>query len=95
MSTKIITEQRIVTCDCCLREIGNNGVWRAQNGGIIVKRDALDYQGAPCADAGISLDLCDKCLGKIVRVINAECLAIRSVLPSCPDGTAMAGEVKS
>jgi hypothetical protein len=49
-----------------------------QNGGVTLRRDALDYQGSPCANAGASFDFCDECLPKITDAINDQVARIRA-----------------
>lgn len=71
MSVRTIPEKKVVTCDCCRREIGSNGARRAQSGGLHIKRDALDWQGSACASADVKLDLCDDCLAVVCKAINA------------------------
>lgn len=86
MTTRTVPEKKIIICDCCQREVGDAGVWRAKNGGIHVRRDALDYQGSACANADIRLDLCDGCLGKVCDAINAACVEVRAALTEARNG---------
>ena len=69
MSTKTIPAQVIKTCDGCgvIMDRGNS----RQSGGLVLKADALDMQGSPCADATRKLDLCDSCLYKVGKAIDA------------------------
>ena len=60
MSTKTIPAQTIKTCDCCQVVIGAQN--SRKEGCLTLKANALDMQGAPCADATRKLDLCDSCL---------------------------------
>lgn len=76
MSTKVIPQQTIKTCDACLRVIdGRNS---RESGGLILKRDALDMQGSACADASVKLDLCDRCLSTVDKAINDAVAAARA-----------------
>lgn len=72
---KTIPEQRIFVCDCCQQE----GVHHAKGTKLILKRNALDYQGQPVADGTVELDLCDECDGKVSEAINAVCIEVRKV----------------
>ncbi len=74
MSTKNIPAQTIKTCDAC--QCAMDGRNSRENGGLHLKRDALDFQGSPCADASVRLDLCDSCLHKVATAINASVAAI-------------------
>lgn len=76
MSTQIIPEKKIITCDCCRKQI-EGAVTRRQGGGLHIKRDALDWHGHACADASVKFDLCDDCLGKVCNAINAACKSVR------------------
>jgi len=78
MSTKVTPEKRVVVCDCCQREVGALGVWRKQNGSLMLNRDLLDYQGYPCASGNTKLDLCDNCLPCISGAINSACDKVRA-----------------
>lgn len=42
-----------------------------QSGALVLKADALDMQGAPCADATRKMDLCDSCLYTVGKAIDA------------------------
>jgi len=53
-------------CDCCK----NPNASRLQHGGLTLKRDALDWNNAPCADASVHLDLCDACLEAVADKVN-------------------------
>ena len=77
MSIETIPERKIITCDCCRQQIEGN-VTRKQNGGLHIKRDALDWYGYACADASVKFDLCDSCLDKISAGINDVCKNIRA-----------------
>lgn len=77
MATRVIPEQKITTCDVCEIVVGKGN--RARNGRLVLKRDALDYQGNAIADASIIMrDLCDGCLERISDVINRETENIRT-----------------
>lgn len=80
MSTKVIPERSIVTCDCCRREIGTDGVNRAMNGAMKIRRAALDYAGYPCASADVELDLCDSCLTTVCAAVNKACEGVRAAM---------------
>ncbi len=67
MATKIIPAKKEVTCDICKRNC--EGI-RRQDGHIDIHRHALDYQGMPCADGSLKIDLCDNCLGDVCKAIN-------------------------
>lgn len=79
MSTRTVPAEKVVTCDCCRKDVGAPGVKRSRSGELHVLRDALDFQGYVCADASIKLDLCDSCLNIIATAINQACEAVRSV----------------
>ena len=69
MSTKTIPTQVIKTCDCC-------GVTMAaqnsrQAGKLTLNAHALDMHGYACADATRKFDLCDSCLYKVEKAIDA------------------------
>lgn len=78
MSVKEIPALRIVICDCCRRECGPGGASRAEGGALHLKRDGLDFSGAPVGDASVRLDLCDSCLNEIGSAINETCERIRT-----------------
>ena len=65
-------------CDVCGRLCEKGGHPRTRNGELIVKKDALDFQGAAVADASVRRELCDPCLERISGVINAEAEKIRA-----------------
>lgn len=69
MSTKTIPAQTIKTCDCCQVVIGAQN--SRKEGCLTLKANALDMQGAPCADATRKLDLCDSCLYDVAKAIDA------------------------
>ena len=69
MSTKIIPAQTIKTCDCCGVTMDRNN--SRQEGKLTLNAHALDMQGSPCADATRKLDLCDSCLYKVGKAIDA------------------------
>ena len=79
MSTKTIPAQVIKTCDCCTRVITRSN--SRQDGKLTLKRDALDMQGAPCADATIVMDLCDSCLDAVAEAIRTTANATRAATP--------------
>lgn len=76
MGTKIIPEQKITTCDCCSRVL-DRGNWRKE-GKLIIRQHALDMQGSACADASVSLDLCDNCLYIVSKSVNDGVAAARA-----------------
>lgn len=80
MSVQVTPEVRKTICDCCQRAIGDRGVYRNQNGGLHLRRDALDIQGHACASADVSLDLCDGCLSCVSKAINAACVEARAAI---------------
>ena len=69
MSTKTIPAQVIKTCDGCSVTINPQN--SRQEGKLTLNAHALDMQGAPCADATRKLDLCDSCLYKVGKAIEA------------------------
>lgn len=81
MSTQTIPEKKIITCDCCRQQI-EGAVTRREGGGLHLKRDALDWHGHACADASVKLDLCDSCLGKVVKAVNETCASVRALIAS-------------
>ena len=78
MSIEVIPEVRKTICDCCRRAVGEQSVYRKQNGGLHLRCDALDMQGHACACADVRLDLCDDCLGSVSEAINAACVEVRA-----------------
>lgn len=55
-------------CDVCGKTVGKTGgKWAVLN----LKQAALDYQGEPCADGSVRLDLCPPCRDRIVAAINS------------------------
>lgn len=73
MSTKHIPATTEVTCDCCgVVCSGSFGPGRrVQEGRLLVKQHALDYLGSPAACGDVSFDLCDSCLGQVVKAVNS------------------------
>ena len=69
MSTKIIPAQTIKTCDCCGVTMDRRN--SRHEGKLTLNAYALDMQGSPCADATRKLDLCDSCLYKVEKAIDA------------------------
>jgi len=66
---KTTPEITIVICDVC----GNDDKYsHSHHGGLIIKRDALDFSGAAVADASVKRDLCNACLLRIEKAINNE-----------------------
>ncbi|MCF3486968.1 hypothetical protein [Stenotrophomonas maltophilia] len=80
MSVQVIPEVRKTICDCCQRAVGDRGVYRKQSGGLHLRRDALDMQGHACASADVKLDLCDDCLSRVSKAINAACVEVRAAI---------------
>ena len=79
MTTKVIPERKVTTCDCCGVECqGSNFV---HEGKLALRRAGLDFQGCPVADATVRMDLCDRCNDKIAHAINAACTSIRAGQP--------------
>jgi hypothetical protein len=76
MSTKTIPAQTIKTCDCCQVEMDRCN--SHQDGALVLKAHALDTQGSPCADATRKLDLCDSCLYRVEKAIDATIAAQES-----------------
>lgn len=76
MATRVIPEQKITTCDVCGIETDKKN--RSLGGRLVLKRDALDFQGQAVADASVMRDLCDSCLKEISDVVNKKTQAIRS-----------------
>lgn len=69
MSIKTIPAQTIKTCDYC--GVVMDGKNSSQEGALHLKAHALDWQGMPCADASRKLDLCNDCLFKVGKAIDA------------------------
>lgn len=67
----MIPSKCIITCDACglQGERGRTSNFR-YNGGVVVERDALDFQGAPVANATVRRDLCDDCVTDLSEVVN-------------------------
>jgi len=80
MSTQVIPQQVIITCDCCkvtcTRSFGPGR--RVAEGRVTVKQHALDFQGSACADGTVTFDLCDSCLSAVSKAINDTAQAIRA-----------------
>ena len=68
-----IPEKTIITCDACR----SSEEPRKHNAHLIIKRDALDACGRPCANANVKIDLCDSCHDRISAAVNAETNHIR------------------
>lgn len=84
MSTKTIPAQIIKTCDCC--SVTMNGQNSRQEGRLTLNAHALDMHGHACADATRKLDLCDSCLYKVGKAIDA------ALAPPPPTTSAGSGE---
>lgn len=69
MSTKTIPAQIIKTCDGCDVKIDAQN--SRQEGKLTLNVHALDMHGHACADATRKLDLCDSCLYKVAKAIEA------------------------
>lgn len=63
-----IPEQTILQCDSCDGRSGD--VPFKTHSRLTFKQDALDWQGSACADASITVDLCDGCAKKVRDAIN-------------------------
>ena len=63
MSLRHIPEKYISQCDLCGEEA--EGKSQTGWGNLIIKQDALDYQGAPVADGTKNWLLCRQCLRQI------------------------------
>jgi hypothetical protein len=62
----------LVKCDGCgftVEQTFNNRPAKWMK--LRLERDALDYQGAPVADASVERLLCEKCGAKVAEAINA------------------------
>jgi hypothetical protein len=70
MSSKLIPQKTVVTCDGCQQIIGGRVTW-AMGSKLIYQGDALDYQGSACANAGWERDLCDDCWMKVHTALQA------------------------
>lgn len=68
MATTTIPQKTVTICDCCKNPESS----RFQNGRLILKRDALDWSNAPCADATVTIYLCDDCMKEMGKVINSK-----------------------
>ena len=69
MSTTTIPAQTIKTCDCCGVTMTTQN--SRQEGQLTLNAHALDMHGHACADATRKLDLCDSCLYKVGKAIDA------------------------
>ena len=80
MATKTIPARTETICDVCQAVCsGSLGKGRrVQEGRLLVEQHALDYQGSPCARGDIEFDLCDDCLNKIIKALNARIEGIRN-----------------
>ena len=74
---KTIPGREDLYCDVCGRLCGKGEAPRTRNGELIVKMDALDFQGKAVADASVRRELCDPCLERIGKVVNAEAEKIK------------------
>jgi uncharacterized cysteine cluster protein YcgN (CxxCxxCC family) len=83
MVTRIIPGYEEVICDGCRGICGNELTYvaRKQKGRIIVEQDALDMHGDPCANGGVSFDLCDDCLNFVRERINMALGVLRGAPP--------------
>lgn len=73
MSTKVIPQQTIITCDLCGMECGNklhDIAMRRRNGRIIIEQTLLDLCGDPAAGGKDVYDLCDGCLSELEGFIK-------------------------
>lgn len=78
MSQKTIPARLEIQCDSCgVFCSGTPNGNRAQDGKLIVHQHALDMHSQPCADGTVTFDLCDNCLGCVIKVVNAEFTRIR------------------
>ena len=68
MTTKTIPAQTIKVCDCCGATMDRKN--SRQDGGLIIKADALDMYGHAVADATRKMDLCDSCLHRVTKAID-------------------------
>lgn len=93
MSTHTTPAKTVITCDCCGKTCGAEPgqVRRVYSGGLIVKKDALDFQGYAVADASVKRDLCDSCLHIVSAAVNQACEAVRVGIPA-PAGIPGDGE---
>lgn len=89
MTTTTIPERTFITCDCCKRKCGNETgqARRSMSGGLIVQRDALDFQGCAVADGSVKRDLCDSCLHAVSEAINEVCQRIAHGIPPSTTAT--------
>lgn len=78
MAVKRIPAREEITCDVCGRLIDGSVVHRKYNARVILKMDGLDYQGCAVADATESDDLCDYCLVKVKKALDAVKSEIRA-----------------
>jgi hypothetical protein len=90
MATKTIPAKTEVTCDACglvtHQSFGKGR--RRQEGRLTVKQHGLDMLGDPACDGTVNFDLCDECLNRAVKTVNALFNEIRSghsleVLAAC------------
>lgn len=58
----------VTTCDNCGR---SEKEAFAQSARLTVRRDLLDFQGAPVADGTIHRDLCDHCVSDVINAVNS------------------------
>jgi hypothetical protein len=70
-----IPAQTEIICDCCKVVCDNQN--RLHSAVLTLKRDAVDMHNIPCADASLSLDLCDKCAKSISNAVNEACSRLR------------------
>lgn len=68
MATHTRPAETWVTCDACGVKCDRYN--RRTNTTILVKSNALDYQGGVVGPANSSKDLCDECAEPLVRAIN-------------------------
>lgn len=59
MAIKIVPEQRIFICDCCLKTIHPSS--KRRDAKLVMHAHGLDYQGMAVGPGGWKYDLCDEC----------------------------------
>lgn len=72
---KTIPSKLVMVCDICKKDDSTTRFRAA--GELHIKQHALDYQGSPCANGDMKIDICDTCLPKIITAINARAQTIR------------------
>ncbi len=79
MATRTIPATTEVVCDVCGRVCAPQGTApRRQEGTLSLRWHVLDYLNQPAAAGSRDLDMCDDCLSRITKALNAVAEEIRA-----------------